>query len=581
MVGANIQEALLHQRHGRTGGLASGDEQVARLRQQGSRLALVARQSAGESCEQGRTGDQLRAGGIGQLRCTLAGQLGRRRCGVRISGLETDRAELDQRTHCRFADFLLHEQLRCLARALQRLRRESSFERRVREHAERFGGRVAITAASEESDEASQPGDANKLDGLAVRHRRSARSYTRRLDTRCYDGAMIAALRTSVDEARAGTNAEALAVALIDLAECEPIFGHRQAVVRGLLQEAATLVDKLGCAPLEGRILLRLAYVKLADGDLEGTEQLAGRARERLADDRYRAIEAGVLLARAAIRRHELDEAERALGEIAQDAEPDTTPVAARAGVVLAVAFAERALEQQDYALAHDHVRAVLDAVRTDETLDELAFTARQMMTLVELALGRPAQACAAMREIIPIAKRHEAFEDEIEARLGLAGALGERGDAIGLEEAEKHLQIARDRALERGLDSLHMASLVAQAGLLARTGRTRAALDRCIEIAQVAMTKQDLVRYGAAVALMAQIYEQKGDLASAYRTYAEAHASLRETIGDRAKDVIVPHMNEFADRIGRSKFAEIAERVNQASHAHSAFRDLSGKHHG
>jgi len=392
---------------------------------------------------------------------------------------------------------------------------------------------------------------------------------------------MIAALRTSVDEARAGTNAEALAVALIDLAECEPIFGHRQAVVRGLLQEAATLVDKLGCAPLEGRILLRLAYVKLADGDLEGTEQLAGRARERLADDRYRAIEAGVLLARAAIRRHELDEAERALGEIAQDAEPDTTPVAARAGVVLAVAFAERALEQQDYALAHDHVRAVLDAVRTDETLDELAFTARQMMTLVELALGRPAQACAAMREIIPIAKRHEAFEDEIEARLGLAGALGERGDAIGLEEAEKHLQIARDRALERGLDSLHMASLVAQAGLLARTGRTRAALDRCIEIAQVAMTKQDLVRYGAAVALMAQIYEQKGDLASAYRTYAEAHASLRETIGDRAKDVIVPHMNEFADRIGRSKFAEIAERVNQASHAHSAFRDLSGKHHG
>lgn len=125
------------------------------------------------------------------------------------------------------------------------------------------------------------------------------------------------------------------------------------------------------------------------------------------------------------------------------------------------------------------------------------------------------------------------------------------------------------------------MACLVAQAGLLARRGQTQAALDRCVEIAQVAMTKQDLGRYGAAVALMAQIYEQKGDLASAYRTYAEAHASLRETIGDRAKEIIVPHMNAFADRIGRSKFAEIAERVNQASHARSTFARTTGKLHG
>ena len=94
-------------------------------------------------------------------------------------------------------------------------------------------------------------------------------------------------------------------------------------------------------------------------------------------------------------------------------------------------------------------------------------------------------------------------------------------------------------------------------------------------------MAKQDLARYGAAVALMAQIYEQKGDLASAYRTYAEAHASLREIIGDRAKEVIVPYMNAFAERIGRPRFAEIADRVNQASHARTTFANRSGKLHG
>ena len=96
-----------------------------------------------------------------------------------------------------------------------------------------------------------------------------------------------------------------------------------------------------------------------------------------------------------------------------------------------------------------------------------------------------------------------------------------------------------------------------------------------------MAAEKQDLARYAAAIALMAQIYEQKGDLASSYRTYAEAHASLREIIGDRAKDVIVPHMTAFADRIGRSRFAEIAAQVNKASHARSVFQRTSGKNHG
>jgi ATP/maltotriose-dependent transcriptional regulator MalT len=173
----------------------------------------------------------------------------------------------------------------------------------------------------------------------------------------------------------------------------------------------------------------------------------------------------------------------------------------------------------------------------------------------------------------VVIAKQVGALEDELESRIALAGALIQRGDPVGRDEAEKHLQITRDEALEKGLDSMHMAALVGQAGVLAKKGQTQAALDRCLEIANVAVSKQDLPRYVAAVSLMSSIYEQKGDLASAYRTFAEAHASLREKLGDQAKDVIRPPMSAFADRIGHDKFAEIAEAVNKSERARQMFR--------
>lgn len=381
---------------------------------------------------------------------------------------------------------------------------------------------------------------------------------------------MLEAQRARVAEA---ADPESRAVALIELAEVEPIFGHRQAVVRGLLHEAAAIVDALGKPALEGRVLLRMAYVKLVDGDLEGTEQLATRARDRLADDTYRVVEASVLLARAAIRRHRFEGAEAMLVELGDVVEPETlTPVSARAGVMLALTWAELALEQQDYTTAAERLVLVNKATRSDPALAEAGFTCRQMLGLIDLATNKFTQACAVMREVVTIAKNYNANEDEIEMRLGLAGALGEKGDPVNLDEAEKHLQIARDRALEAGLDSLYAAALVAQAGLMNRKGQTQAALDRCIEVAEVAVSMQDLPKYGVAVGLMSQIYEQKGDLASAYRTFAEANATLRDVIGDRAKEVIVPYMAAFADRIGRDKFAEIAEQVNKAAHARNAF---------
>ena len=389
-------------------------------------------------------------------------------------------------------------------------------------------------------------------------------------------GMSLVAAREHVQEARASGGVD-LAEALLDLAELEPLLPHHVAAVRGPLGEAAAVLDQLGKPALEGRALLRLAHIKLAENDLEGAEQLASRARQRLDGDSDRLIETESLVARAAIRRREFAAAEAtlvAVSERAPDVEPATV-AARRAAIALTRAWVELAIEQQHYADAATRldVLAAAIAAAPDDELVEADYACRQLRAGVALALGNLQAASTALRDAVVIAKRVGALEDELECRIALAGALVQRGDPVGRDEAEKHLQITRDSALEHGLDSMHMAALVGQAGVMAQKGQTQAALDRCLEIANVAVSKQDLPRYVAAVSLMSGIYEQKGDLASAYRTFAEAHASLREKLGDQAKDLIRPPMSAFAARIGHDKFAEIAEAVNKAAHARQTFR--------
>lgn len=389
----------------------------------------------------------------------------------------------------------------------------------------------------------------------------------------------VAALIECVANARVA-GGEPLAIALIDLAETEPLLGHRQAIVRPLLEQAAALLDPLGRPALEGRVLLRLAHVKLSETDLEGTAQLATRARARFdgAEDRWRALDCKALLARVAIRRDDLAAATTALTELGANAddrdEPETID-ARRAVAQLVLGWSELAVEQRDYAEADQRLDVLASGLEDDDDLLEQRFALQQTRAAVSLALGRIDRACHALRDSVVLAKRAGSIEDELEMRIALAGTLIERGDPIGREEAEKHLQITRDSAQEHGLDTLHMAALMGQAGVLAKKGQTQAALDRCIEIANSAVAKQDLPRYGGAVALMSQIYEQKGDLASAYRTFAEANATLRETLGEVSKDVIRPHLVAFAERIGPAKFQEIAEQVTRAAHALKTFQRL------
>ena len=384
----------------------------------------------------------------------------------------------------------------------------------------------------------------------------------------------VAELRESVAAARAA-GGEPLAVALIELAEAEPLLGHRQAVVRPLLEQAAALLKDQPA--LEGRVLLRLAQVKLVEADLEGTALLATRAKERLlASDLWRVLDCNTVLARVAIRRNELDGAKSALSELVTDdeVEPDTIE-GNRAVADVVLGWAELAVEQRDYAGADKRLDVLAAAIEEQEDLIEQRFVCQQLRAAIALAQGKTDRGCHALRDTVVLAKRAGSIEDELEMRIALAGSLIDRGDVIGRDEAEKHLQITRDTAQEHGLDSMHMAALVGQAGVLAKKGQTKAALDRCVEIAVSASAKQDLPRYGAAVALMSQIYEQKGDLASAYRTFAEANATLRETLGEASKDLFRPHLSAFADRIGREKFQEVAEQVTRASKAVKDFRRI------
>src|SRR5512143_3627967 len=131
-------------------------------------------------------------------------------------------------------------------------------------------------------------------------------------------------------EALRAAGGEPAATALVELAEAEPLLGHRQTIVRKLLEEAARVLDSVGNRSLEGRVLLRLAHVKLAEADLEGVEQLAARAQERLAGDADRTLEAGALVTRALVRRKRFVEGANQLVVLGGQEPADPSLLAAR-----------------------------------------------------------------------------------------------------------------------------------------------------------------------------------------------------------------------------------------------------------
>lgn len=374
----------------------------------------------------------------------------------------------------------------------------------------------------------------------------------------------------------------------VDLAESEPLLGHRAGVIRDAIRAAGEALDAAvpdtadgadpggsrpdggpSLAELQARLLLRLAAVKMSELDWDASDQALHSAGERLGREGPLMLVIAARACRVALRRgdHAIAGAtlRRAAAHVSEIADARDARWQ-RALTEMTIGIAEVAIHDDPGDPApFDALRELVDELRHDPRAVDAVFTARQLLATDALARGDAAAAASQLREVVKIAQEHKSPADEIEARIARAAALTGRGDPAGAEEADRVVQIARDRALEHGLTDLHVAALIAQAGLMSQRGKTAGALDRCIEIARSAAAGGDLGRYVAAVGLMSQIYQNHGDFPSAYRTIAESYHSLREVQGEQCKPMFAPLLETLRDRMGNERFAKMIDDVGRA----------------
>ena len=383
-----------------------------------------------------------------------------------------------------------------------------------------------------------------------------------------YDPAvgLLDGLRKRVEELRA-SGAPGLAEALVELAEVEPVFGHRAGLVRGLLEQAAAGLDA-GAAELQARVLLRLAHVKMVEEKYDDADRALERGLLLLGAHDPRRVEAACLSGRIALRRGDRASGERIIsGVVEWLSRPPTSPGEQRAMIAAALAAGELAAEQPDSEVRAEEIfREALAGLAPgpDERFLDAIYLFRQALAAIGLGQGQDS-ALHQLRELITLCKQVGAAGDEIHARIALAGVLTERGDLVGLEEAGRHLELARTRALEHDLEELHALTMIGQAGFLARRGKTQGALDICLAIARNAVARKDVGRYVGAAVLMSTIYELRGDFPTAYRALAEAQQGLQDKIGAQADKLFEPHLFGLADRMGRERFVAMIYDVRKA----------------
>jgi len=355
----------------------------------------------------------------------------------------------------------------------------------------------------------------------------------------------------------------------VRLAEETPIFGNHLEPVRALIHEAGPLVEAAGDATLEARLLFRLAAIKLAELDWAATDAVLSSAGERIGREGPLMFAIAARSCRVGIRRAARatagDTLRAAAQHVARIADPKQWPWQL-ALAEITVGLAEDAVhDEPGDPTPFDNLRDLVDQLRHDPRWVDTVFTARQLLATDALARGDAAGAANHLREVVKAAHDHGAPADEIEARIARAAALAARGDQAGAEEADRVIQIARDRALEHGLTDLHVAALIGQAGLMSQRGKTAGALDRCIEVARLGADGGNLGRYVAAVGLMSQIYQNHGDFPSAYRTIAESYHALRAVQGDVVKPMFERLLEPLRDRMGRDRFAKMIDDVSRA----------------
>lgn len=364
---------------------------------------------------------------------------------------------------------------------------------------------------------------------------------------------------------------EAAVLAAVEQAEREPLLGHRIVPVRAAIDRAVAVLEQVAVPALRARVLLRLASVKLAEQDYEGADQALEAVGRHVPESVELRFLGGVRACRVAIRRGAGPRrvARETLLAVAErlDAFETTGPAWDAVTTEVALAIAELALHDEEVdPSAFEPIAAITAGFATDPLHADIVFAGDHLVAAFAIQTADPERAARALRNAVRIAKSVDSPRDEIESRLALASVLAAIGDPIALEEAMRTAQLARERALEHQLADLAGAALVAQAGVLAANGKTAHAIDRVLELAQLAVTNQDVQQYVAAVAIMAELYAKSGDYVSAFRTIAESHRALAAATKDDPVDLFRPLLARLRDQVGPDRLDKIAADVARAN---------------
>ena len=364
---------------------------------------------------------------------------------------------------------------------------------------------------------------------------------------------------------------EAAALAAVERAEREPLLGHRIAPVRAAIDAAAALLDLVPVPALRARVMLRLASVKLAEQDYEGADQALEAAGRHVPDNVELRFLGGVRACRVALRRGAEPRrvARETLLAVAErlDAFETTGPVWDAVTIEVALAIAELALhDEEPDPTAFEPIAAITTRFASDPDHVDVVFAGDQLVAAFAIQTADPERAARALRNAVRSAKAVGSARDEIESRIALASILAAVGTPIALEEATRTAQLARERALEHQLADLAGATLIAQAGVLAANGKTATAIDRVLELAELAVANRDVRQYVAAVAIMAELYAKTGDYVSAFRTIAESHRALADATKSDSTEYFRPLLARLRDQIGPERLDKIAADVAKAN---------------
>ncbi|MDQ7829400.1 MAG: tetratricopeptide repeat protein [Armatimonadota bacterium] len=234
-------------------------------------------------------------------------------------------------------------------------------------------------------------------------------------------------------------------------------------------------------------------------------------------------LDVAVITARAALAEERLDEAERALTQVVQQAETAQAlaPQARALALLGRIALIRRRFDQ-----AAGHLtRAVALFRKADALRSEGGIEALIWLGSAAVKVGRPRFARRTYEHALRLARRLKLVGLQGQALLGLGYLAWAAGD---LAEATRLMQASRD-AFQTSEDRLHLSSsLLTLTTLYLEQGRLDEALASGRQVVRLRQQLGNLRQLSSALETLAQVHLARGDLGSAEQTAREALAEAR-----------------------------------------------------